>query len=67
MFETLEDTEARLDLRHNMRQLTRGQFVAIRLYLVGYTHAEIGAALGVTRRAIGRRIERARATLASSE
>ena len=63
MFEGIDDVATRIDLRQNMRQLTQGQFVAVRLYLVGYTHAEIGAALGVSRRAISYRIERAKTRL----
>ncbi len=63
MFDTVDDVATRLDLQHAMRQLTPGQAVAVRLWLAGHTHAEIGDAWGVSRRAISYRIERAKVRL----
>lgn len=67
MFEGVEDIPTRLDLRQNLRQLTRRQFVAVKLYLVGYSHAEIGEIEHVSRSAISYRIERATARLSKRE
>jgi DNA-directed RNA polymerase specialized sigma24 family protein len=46
-----------------LAHLTTAQSIAVRLSFVGYSHAEIGVALGVSRRAISYRVERARTRL----
>ena len=48
-----------MDLERAIQGLTDKQREALALWLQGYTQEEIGKALGITRRAVGRRLERA--------
>lgn len=57
------DIDTALDLHRAMQRLTDTQREALRLVLAGYTHYEAAARLGISRRAVGYRLERAIATL----
>uniref|UniRef100_A0A6M3JJ53 Putative sigma-70 region domain containing protein n=1 Tax=viral metagenome TaxID=1070528 RepID=A0A6M3JJ53_9ZZZZ len=59
--------DAALDLRRAATRLTDTQREALRLVMAGYTHYEAAARLGVSRRAVGYRLERAIATLRREE
>lgn len=63
MLDAVDDRAALLDLRDAWHVLTPRQAIALRLWLVGYTQAEIGEIEGVDRSAISHRIGRALATL----
>ena len=61
------DIDTALDLSRAMQRLTDTQREALRLVMVGYTQREAAARLGVSRRAVGRRLQRATATLRRME
>jgi len=63
MFEDVDDFAARLDLQSAARALTPCQAVALRLWLTGYTQAEIGEIEGVSQQAVSCRIARAQTAL----
>lgn len=54
---------ARAECADLLTRLTTGQSVAVRLSSMGYTHAEIGDMLGISRQAVSSRIARARGRL----
>lgn len=58
-----EDRELILQLLTEADRLTPPQLMALGFWLAGFTHAEIAQIVGVSRRAVSRRIERAIAEL----
>ena len=65
MWDAVSDVDLRLDLEAATARLTAKQVEAMRLYLAGYTQAEIGEHIGTKRTSVEDRLMRAIANIAA--